>query len=100
MYCILLEFRPTPGTEEDFLGAWREFTAFIFENYGSKGSRMHLSEDGRFIAYAQWPDKNVYENVVETEAGNKLRKKMTSFLQEDGVTVIEKLEVLEDLLAR
>ena len=98
MYCILIEFRPLPGKEKEFLKAWKDLTKYIYENFGSKGSRIHRSEVGKYIAYAQWPGKEIYENVSGTKEGEKLREEMNKFLQKDGVIVLEKLEVLEDLL--
>ncbi|NDV61952.1 hypothetical protein G0Q06_05770 [Puniceicoccales bacterium CK1056] len=98
MYCVLLEFIPVPGKEEEFLKAWKELTAHIYSNYGSKGSRIHKSESGKFIAYAQWPDKGVYDNVTGDDEGARLRENMMRFLQKNGIRVLEKLEVLEDLL--
>jgi quinol monooxygenase YgiN len=100
MYCILLEFRPVPGKEEKFLRSWAALTEYIHQNYGSKGSRMHRSESGKFIAYAQWPGKETYESVSGTEEGARLREAMLEFLQENGITVLEKLEVVEDMLER
>jgi hypothetical protein len=100
MYCILLEFRPTAKKEKEFLNAWKALTEYIYHNDGSQGSRIHLSESGKYIAYAQWPTKDVYENVAGTEEGSRLRENMIGFLQDDGVRVLEKLDVLEDLLEK
>ena len=66
MYCILLEFTQVPGQEAEFLQTWKNLTEYIYRNYGSKGSRMHRNESGKFIAYAQWPSKEIYDNVVGT----------------------------------
>jgi len=44
MYCILLEFKPLAERENEFLEAWKILTKYIFENYGSKASRLHQSE--------------------------------------------------------
>lgn len=100
MYCILYEFRPVPGEETAFLATWKALTAYIHEQYGSLGSRMHRSASGRFIAYAQWPSQAVHDGVVATEEGKRLQEAMRRHLQEDGVTVLEKLEVVEDCLVR
>ena len=99
MYCILLEFRPLDGKEKEFIHAWKALTEHIYQNYGSRGSRLHRSDSGKLIAYAQWPDKAVYENVTSDAEGARLRDAMLKYLKEDGIIVLEKLEVLEDLLA-
>jgi quinol monooxygenase YgiN len=98
MYCILIEFHPLPGKEQAFIEAWSELTKYIYRNYGSKGSRLHLSEEGKYIAYAQWPSREVYNIARANEEGNRLREQLMESLQKDGVRVLEKLEVVEDYL--
>jgi hypothetical protein len=29
---------------------------------GALGSRLHIAEDGTWVAYAQWPSKTIWEN--------------------------------------
>lgn len=62
MIAVLLEFYVIAGMESQFRKAWVETTDIIYENFGSLGSRLHKSDNGKFIAYAQWPDLSVYEN--------------------------------------
>ena len=100
MYCIVIEFNPLPGKEQAFVEVWSELTRYIYQNYGSKGSRLHLSEEGKYIAYAQWPSKEVYNNIRAKEEGKRLREQLLETLQKDGVRVLEKLEVVEDLLEK
>lgn len=40
-------------------------TLEIRENCGGLGSRLHKAEDGTFIAYAQWKDKETWEKAQE-----------------------------------
>lgn len=98
MYCVLIEFIPLPDREQEFVHAWTELTKYIYKNYGSKGSRLHVSEEGKYIAYAQWPSKDVYNNIRAKEEGKRLREQMMQCLQKDGVRVLEKLDVIEDCL--
>lgn len=98
MYCVLIEFNPLPDREQEFVHAWTELTRYIYQNYGSMGSRLHLSEDGKYIAYAQWPSKEVYDNVSATKEGAQLREQLLQFLHKDGIRVLEKLESVKDFL--
>jgi Antibiotic biosynthesis monooxygenase len=45
------------GHENAFEQAWSSMTDIIRDRYGGLGSRLHRTTDGRFVAYAQWPDK-------------------------------------------
>lgn len=100
MYCILLEFRPLPGQEAAFAEAWEALTRHIFQQHGSKGSRLHRSQEGKWIAYAQWPSKAVYDSVAGTPKGEHLREDMMATLEPDGIQVLDRLEVVRDLLER
>lgn len=100
MHCILLEFKPLPGKEVDFIEAWKNLTIHILQNYGSKGSRLHRSKEGKYIAYAQWPSKEVYGNIQGTKEGDELRKELLQHLEKDGIAVLEQLQVMEDLLEK
>lgn len=36
-------------------------TLAIRENRAGLGSRLHLADDGWWVAYAQWPDREAWE---------------------------------------
>ena len=62
MFVALYEMKAKPGKEQEFEQAWAEWTDAIFRVHGSLGSRLHKTEVARvYIAYAQWPSKEVYE---------------------------------------
>ncbi|MFC3285893.1 antibiotic biosynthesis monooxygenase family protein [Litchfieldella rifensis] len=99
MLAIILEFDVIPGKEEAFREAWEETTKYIHTNFGSLGSRLHRAEDGKFIAYAQWPDHETYEKEHDwSEEGIKCRERMRSTLKSEQVIVLHKLDVDTDLL--
>ncbi len=63
--------------EEDFRRAWSEMTKLILKECGSLGSRLHRSEDGSWIAYAQWPSREQWENAnVQAKEAAALRQTM------------------------
>ncbi len=53
MIAVILEFDPIDGLENEFIASWIHCTQVIYENFGSLGSRLHRSSDGKYIAYAQ-----------------------------------------------
>ena len=57
MYVAVYWWRIHPGKEGQFRKAWCRGTELITERYGSYGSRLHLDTEGRFVAYAEWPDE-------------------------------------------
>ncbi len=99
MFAVILEFDVIEGMEEQFKVAWAETTELIYQHFASLGSRLHHSENGTFIAYAQWPSLDVYENdhywPVDT---NQARDRMRSTLKTGKPTVLHKLILDTDLL--
>ncbi|MEJ6080466.1 IS66 family transposase [Vibrio sp. 1-Bac 57] len=99
MLAVILEFDVIDGMEEQFKTSWAETTKLIYQHFGSLGSRLHHSENGKFIAYAQWPSLDVYENdhywPIDT---NQARDRMRSTLKIGKPTVLHKLILDTDLL--
>jgi len=58
MFIVLYRWRIKRGKEPQFRAAWLAATKEIMERYGALGSRLHHCEDGSWVAYAQWPDKD------------------------------------------
>ncbi|MGB0429966.1 MAG: antibiotic biosynthesis monooxygenase, partial [Bacteroidia bacterium] len=61
MYCLIYKFNVKSNKVNQFKRAWEALTELIYEFEGSYGSRLHIDENGDYIAYAQWPSKNVFE---------------------------------------
>jgi len=47
--------------EQSFQDAWQEVTRQLIRERGGRGSRLHRSSDGEWIAYAQWPSRQIWE---------------------------------------
>lgn len=100
MIAVLIEFRVLPGQDEAFRAAWTATTEHIRANFGSLGSRLHRAGPGRYIGYAQWPDRATYEREqVWDAAGSAVRKRMHDTLEGGRAQVVEILEVDVDRLA-
>ena len=57
MFVVLYRWRIKKDHEEEFRAAWARATEKIAERYGALGSRLHRVDDGSWLAYAQWPDR-------------------------------------------
>lgn len=67
MFVAVYWWRAKPGMEEQFRAAWRRGTELITEKYGSYGSRLHRERDGRFVAYAEWPDYATWKRAYDAK---------------------------------
>lgn len=99
MIAVILEFDPIDGLEDEFISSWIHCTQVIYDNFGSLGSRLHRSSDGKYIAYAQWPSKEVYTASAEwpvhlVDARDAMRK----LLKNGKPNILHILEVEADLL--
>jgi len=97
MFCVIYKWNVKPGREDEFRDTWRVITEAIFKQHGSLGSRMHSNEDGSWIAYAQWPTRDLWENHSDTLGMELTRLKQKECLLED-VQVLMKLTMTDDLL--
>ncbi|RZA09377.1 MAG: hypothetical protein EOP11_01905 [Proteobacteria bacterium] len=55
MVVYLYRWKLKAGREPEFKASWALVTQALRQNCGSKGSRLHLSSNGDWLGYAQWP---------------------------------------------
>ncbi len=65
MFSVIYTFDVKPGSENDFVEAWSALTELFKEHAGSGGSRLHKAAAGNYVAYAQWPDRQTWEQAAE-----------------------------------
>jgi quinol monooxygenase YgiN len=63
---------------DSFLAAWETVTRCIKAERGGLGSKIHRADDGTFVAYAQWPDRETWQAMgklpsVDPEASKAMR---------------------------
>ena len=97
MFIALYRWQLIEGQEGRFQQGWHRLTE-LYKKHGSLGSRLHRAEDGTWVAYAQWPDKQAWEaagrvQVRDTEALQMMRE---SIAVSHAPTL---MEVVDDLLA-
>lgn len=98
MFTAIYEFKVKKGCDEAFIIAWEELTKLIYQFEGSLGSRLHKVNVEFYIAYAQWPNRQTWEN-----AGSKLppnasehRTKMKAACE--SIRTVYESEIKSDLL--
>ena len=97
MFSVIYKWKLKEGQEDTFREGWREVTKFFYENYNSKGSRLHKSDDGFYIAYAQWPDQETWTKDKKfPDEYNTYFKMMNDSLEQGFPPVL--LNVTDDLL--
>lgn len=98
MFAIIYNFEAKEGKEEEFEKAWREMTELIYAAAGSLGSRLHIEGHRRYIAYAQWPDRETWEKSGASlpESADPIRKKMGESCHK--IEILHQLEMVDDFL--
>lgn len=105
MFVAVYWWRVQPGKEEQFREAWRRGTELITGIYGSYGSRLHRDRDGRFVAYAEWPDEATWRAAFERKMAYDEPQTRAAFLDAIAEAPAEPepiftMTVLDDLLVR
>jgi heme-degrading monooxygenase HmoA len=100
MFCVIYTFKVFPHAEARFEEAWRELTYLIRDFEGGLGSRLHREEGGDYVAYAQWPSQERWEQSggrLPAEA-EKWRKQMKETCS--AIEMLRQFQMVTDLLVR
>ncbi|MDT0497730.1 antibiotic biosynthesis monooxygenase [Algiphilus sp. W345] len=105
MYVAVYRWTVKPGQEEQFREAWRRGTRAITRIYGSFGSRLHRDEQGRFLGYAEWPDKASWQKAFDAKMVYDDPEARAMFInalvpESKPGELIAAMEVTDDLLQR
>ena len=73
-------------------------TLLIHEYEGSLGSRLHKMEEGKYLAYAQWPDKKTWDHSGSNlpESADEVKQKMRETCEE--IKTVYGADIIDDLL--
>ena len=69
MYALLYRWRLVPGADDRFERGWSDMTRSIKAQCGSYGSRLHRCDDGTWVAYAVWPDRETWQRCKPDNPG-------------------------------
>jgi len=98
MFIAIYKFQVKPGCETQLEDSWGALTDLIYRHEGSLGSRLHRDEEGSYIAYAQWPDRETWASAdnLPPDLADPVSQKMRESC--DKIETIYKLEVTDDRL--
>ena len=99
MFTVIYSFHVKTGQQQTFEKAWAELTALIYENEGSLGSRLHRKDDNQYIAYAQWPNRERWQNSGARlpKESEVIRSAMRGSCEK--IETLFELDVVNDLLS-
>jgi heme-degrading monooxygenase HmoA len=60
MFIVIERIEVNPEQRQHFVLCWRTVHEAIEEQCGSRGSRLHATEDGTYVGYVQWPDRDTW----------------------------------------
>lgn len=98
MFAVLYQFDILPDKKDQFIENWQLMTDLIHQFEGGLGSRLHYLDEATYIAYAQWPSLEKWENSgnnLPAEA-EQIRAKMREACTK--VTQLYHLQVVNDRL--
>ena len=98
MFSVIYKFEVKQDRKNSFEKSWKDLTHLIYDYAGSLGSRLHKKDECNYIAYAQWPNKETWDN-----SSNKLPEKsnaISKLMKEscNSIEILYELELIEDLL--
>ncbi len=103
MFVAIYRWRAHLGREAQFREGWRRGTEAIRRTYGGLGSRLHLTDDGEFVAYAEWPDEASWRRAFDAGFVHDDPESTVLFreaIAEAPGAPIYRLTLVDDLLTR
>ncbi len=76
MFITVDRMRVRPDRRQAFMLCWRTVAEATQEYSGSLGSRLHVTDEGDFIDYTQWPDRRTCDLAVLPESYNGVTQRM------------------------
>jgi quinol monooxygenase YgiN len=100
MFCVVYEFEVIQANENEFKKVWHDLTLAIRETCGGLGSRLHkdVTRDNIWIAYAQWPNKNTWDQPFAFTDNKHMELQTQIKLICKCIRTVYQLEVTDDLL--
>jgi hypothetical protein len=97
MFAVIYKWKIKPGMESQFTSAWEVMTIEFRDVHGGLGSCLHRDDSGYFIAYAKWPNRELWENNKNIVNVDSL-KEMKECIEQSFPAI--PLEINKDLLVQ
>ena len=96
-FAVVYQWRLKQGMEAQFHEAWAKLTELLREQRGARGSRLHRTDQGTLVAYAQWPSQAAWEQSCALhKLDEDLSKQMLDAVEETWSPML--LTTVKDLL--
>lgn len=95
MFTVIQRIEVKPDQRQHFVLCWRTVAEAIEQQCGSVGSRLHVTDDGTYIAYVQWPDRETSEACELPSQYAQVDESMRAVCA--SMETIYELEVVTDL---
>ncbi|MFN8671727.1 MAG: antibiotic biosynthesis monooxygenase [Candidatus Sericytochromatia bacterium] len=99
MFIVIYQWQIKEAKEPQFIENWEKLTNIIYKKFGSLGSRLHKVSDNHFLAYAQWPNKELWEKEhIFSDEDKAILLKMSECIKKSFETITS--NVVSDLLRK
>ena len=98
MFCVIYRFTVKPDHEAQFRQHWLAVTEWFQHNAGGLGSRLHRANTDEYIAYAQWPDRQMWEQQRGRSDAELQAHRQAMRACCESIEVVYELEMTDDLL--
>lgn len=61
MIAVIYQFSVKPGYEEQYKQHWQLIAGYFAEHRGAIGSTLHSNDDGKWVVYSRWPDRETWQ---------------------------------------
>ena len=62
MFAVIYRFYLQPHQEELYKTCWNTIASYFIKERGAIGSCLHKTDDGFWLAYSRWPDKQTRDD--------------------------------------
>jgi heme-degrading monooxygenase HmoA len=75
MLAVIYKSSVYPEREKEFQQVWRKVANYFVTHCGALGSHLHKTENGEWIAYSRWPNKETRDTfwIAETGLSKEIR---------------------------
>jgi len=98
MLTVIYSFTLKPNHNKRFIAAWKEMTFLIQQYEGGLVSSLHKKSEYEYIAYAQWPNRETWENAGNNLPPNATNERDKMRICCENMETTFEMDVVEDLL--
>lgn len=96
MFITVDRMRVRPDRRQAFMLCWRTVAEAMQEHSGSLGSRLHVTDQGDYVDYTQWPDRRTSEDATLPESYAGVTERMRDAC--DELQRVFEMELADDHL--